>query len=356
MVAENYTAESWATYIGKINLNIIINNLRSEISVCTDAIYEAQLGLVIKEPISLTEYENLIGLVKESDYTAEYWNAYHTIVSNHSINEYTEKSILDEVCLIIKEAQTKLIKKPVDQGGNGGDGGSSIPAPTPVVPPVVPPIIPPIPQAPQIITIEVGGNQMAVPVRENIILRDNITGYISGYTNNTFRPNNSITRAETSQIISNISKESRLLKPELTDIEGKWYSQSVEKVISLGLMRGYDNKTFKPKSNLTRQEFAVTPVNMLDLSKMPSIGDKTFKDTDNFYGKESIKLLASLGILQGYSDGTFKPDAEISRIEVVVIINRLLGSRINAEEFSNKEFTDINDSWAKDEILRAIGR
>ncbi|NLK64531.1 MAG: S-layer homology domain-containing protein [Tissierellia bacterium] len=67
-------------------------------------------------------------------------------------------------------------------------------------------------------------------------------------------------------------------------------------------------------------------------------------------------ILSISKLINGYPDGTFRPDREITRAEMVVILNRLLGDRLNLDMLDNNRFTDIEDSWAKDEILKAIGK
>jgi hypothetical protein len=344
---EMFTADSWSEYITDVEAhgNIADMDEKEYDNVLRHIIF-VQKFLVEKG--NLAAYNTLLASVRQSDYTELSWAIYQSVVNDNVVGNNSSREAVNSAIVNIRNAQFNLVRKPIDIGG-GGSGGISLP-PTPPAPPV-----PPVNS--HIITINVRGNEVILPVRDTMTLRDNISGYINGYTDNTFKPDKSITRAETSQILSNIFKESGMLKPEIADINGQWYSQSVEQILSLGLMKGYEDKTFKPEKNLTRQEFAVTLVNMLDLSNMPEVGDKTFTDVDNSYGEESIKLLASLGILQGYDDRTFRPDTEITRAEVVVIINRLLGDRITPQGIPGNtiiNFMDLEDCWAREEILRAL--
>lgn len=353
---EMFTTDSWEEYITHLEGH-------GNISDMTTKEYEDVLRHImflqkfLVEKGDLAAYNTLLASVKPDNYTIDSWNTYQLVVKANVVNNNSSREEVNTAIANITNAKFKLVLKPIDTGSGGGGGGSvQPPAPPVIMPPVIlPPVV--VPPNPNLITIRLGESIVSLPVRETMALKDSISGYVNGYTDNTFKPNNSITRAETSQILSNIFKESGMLKPEATDIQGKWYSQSVEQVLSLGLMKGYEDKTFKPEKNITRQEFAVTLVNMLDLSKMPAVGDKTFTDVDSSYGKDSIKLLASLGILQGYDDGTFRPDTEITRAEVVVIINRLLGDRIPPQGNTGNidiNLIDLENCWAREDILRAL--
>lgn len=127
-------------------------------------------------------------------------------------------------------------------------------------------------------------------------------------------------------------------------------------IVIAGYINSYDNNTFKPDRNITRQEFAVTLVNLLDLSSLNVVSNKEFNDVGETYGKEAIELLASLGVIQGYPDGTFQPDKEITRAEAIVIINRLIGNRLENTGTGDTQLTDIEDNWAREEIIKAVGK
>ena len=159
----------------------------------------------------------------------------------------------------------------------------------------------------------------------------NVEGYMKGYEDNTFRPQNFITRAEIAQALSNIITNNGSFENFTTDTLGAWYTEAVEKVVSLGIMRGFEDETFRPNNNITRQDMAITICNMLNLGASTGTIDVKLNDIDGVYGEASIRKLASLGIINGYEDGTFRPNSYITRAEVKTLLNRVLEKFINDE-------------------------
>jgi len=346
LLENDYTVESWVIYEGIIAANEVTGtNTIEEINLAVSNILAARENLEAI-PGDLVDYQELLDSLVPTDYTTASWEEYQLVVN---VNSMMTDNLQSEIAIAtenITKAQAKLIKKPTsDRGSSGGsDGGNT----TPTVPVITVPVKPVEP-----VVIKVGEN--TVTIKETIDIKAEIKGYIKGYSDNTFKPNNTITRAETSQMLANILENSGMIKPEIKDVEGQWYSEAVEKITSLGVMKGYEDKTFKPDNNLTRQEFAVTLVNLLDLSSMTVKTNKEFTDVKDIYGKEAIELLASLGVIDGYPDGTFRPNSEITRAEVVVMFNRLLGENIGSG-LGTYDFTDIKGTWAEAEIIRALGK
>lgn len=352
---DDYTEESWAIYEEVwADIYISIDSTQEEVDEAIILITEAQKNLVLKT--NLTLYIEALDKVKQSNYTNSSWKVYQEVVAENVVTIEDTQTDVDLAVINILEAQKSLVEKSSGGGGSSGGGSSGGDKEEPVKPvePVEP--VKPVEDSKKIDVI-VDGKKSTVVIKENIDIKPEIKGYVSGYSDNTFRPENKVTRAETTQMLSNILGDSGMLKEDAEDVDSSaWYSNSVGKIMGLGVMGGYSDGTFRPDSNITRQEFAVTLVNLMDLSSMTIVADKSFTDVENTYGAEAIKLLASIGVISGYPDGTFGPDREITRAEMVVILNRLLGDRLSLEAFGDFEFTDIEDSWAKDEILRAAGR
>lgn len=145
--------------------------------------------------------------------------------------------------------------------------------------------------------------------------------YIVGYPDRTFRPNKNITRAEVSAIFSRLSRTQKMSSENtFKDINSKdWYYKSVMISLEEELIKGYEDGTFKPNQPMTREEFAST---------ISTFANKTTKDnhfTDvKGWSKEAINTAYVNEWMQGYKNGKFKPNENITRAEVVTTINKML--------------------------------
>ena len=180
--------------------------------------------------------------------------------------------------------------------------------------------------------------------------------YISGYEDGTFRPDNTITRAEAAAIIARCSSdfdENKMYSSNFTDVSGdEWYANYVGYATEKGYISGYDGGPFKADIDITRGELAVI------LSKYGSFdGDgicTEFSDVPNdYYATGYIKSLYDENIVSGYEDGTFKPDNSVTRAEAVTMMNKVLDNPI-AENAENP-FGDVSPNhWAYNQIMTAV--
>jgi hypothetical protein len=188
--------------------------------------------------------------------------------------------------------------------------------------------------------------------------------YIYGYENGSVRPEASITRAEIAQVFYNLAinanKEScdpNSLKFSDVDKQ-KWYSKAIAFVIENTLFSGYPDGTFKPERPITRAELAASLYTFLDAGPLGE-QDSMFSDIGGHWAETYIKILAGYDVVSGYPDGTFKPDANISRGELVSIMNRIL-TRLNYGTSylpEQNEYNDIDEtSWAYNDIMNASGK
>ena len=154
--------------------------------------------------------------------------------------------------------------------------------------------------------------------------------YIIGYEDGTVRPNGSITRAEVATIFF------RLLTDETreqywsstnnyTDVKaGDWFNNAVSTLSRMGILGGYADGTFRPDATITRAEFAKIAVSFFKYKDIAS--ENIFTDVVRGSWYESfVTAAAEIGLIEGYEDGTFRPDASITRAEACTIINRTLG-------------------------------
>jgi hypothetical protein len=136
----------------------------------------------------------------------------------------------------------------------------------------------------------------------------------------------------------------------LSDISGHWAEAYIKQAVSSGIVTGYPDGTFKPNDSVTRAEFAVM---LMNTWKPQGAGTSlTFTDTAKIgtWAQKAVAQAVQAGIIQGYEDGNFRPDAEITRSEMAVMIAKALGLPIEANAATG--FADNKDipAWAKDAV------
>ena len=143
-------------------------------------------------------------------------------------------------------------------------------------------------------------------------------GIISGYPGGNFKPSSQITRAEFAQIVKkafSVSGEGA----EFADVaKDAWYYEAVSALASKGIVGGFDGK-YNPDFNITREDAALIIFRCLGIE---ASGELSFTDSDSFsdYSKAAVATLSSLGIINGYEDGSFNPKGDITRAEAAKII------------------------------------
>ena len=171
--------------------------------------------------------------------------------------------------------------------------------------------------------ITVYNAEAAVPA----LFTDNHYAYIVGGPDGTVRPNDSMTRAGVATIFFRLLKDSvrdanLLTGCTYTDVpDGHWANTAISTMTGLDIVRGYDAATFGPGDPITRAQFAAICARF-DTGK--SNGSRTFSDIKGHWAKAYIERAAELGWISGFQDGTFRPDAYITRAQAVTMINRML--------------------------------
>lgn len=151
-------------------------------------------------------------------------------------------------------------------------------------------------------------------------------GYINGYPDGTFRPKESITRTEFAVVANNAFNYQNVQAIYFPDVAATfWGYTEIQKAYAAGYMRGDANGTFRPKANVTRQEAAVMLANIKGL---PVGGSAYFSDSSSIssWARGSVNAVVSAGYMSGYPDGSFRPKSQISRAEVVTMLNNALGT------------------------------
>lgn len=174
--------------------------------------------------------------------------------------------------------------------------------------------------------------------------------YIVGYGNGQVRPQNAITRAEVATIFfrlltDDVREENFTSTNKYTDVAaGAWYNNAVSTLGAMGIITGYPDGTFRPNTYITRAEFAAIA------ARFDTDGDKTlaaFSDIANHWAKDEISVAYNNGWVDGYPDGTFGPQRNITRAETVTLVNRVLNRKPETEDDLLPDMTTWTDNADK---------
>ena len=175
-------------------------------------------------------------------------------------------------------------------------------------------------------------------------------GYIIGYpvdyytgqpttdqTKKPVRPEGKITRAEVATIYFRmLTDESRTKfwsqSSGYSDVKtGDWFNNAVSTLSNAGIIAGYEDGSFRPNGYITRAEFATIAARFFDVTYS---GKDLFPDISGHWAKDYINQAANKGFVNGYEDGTFKPDRNITRAEAVTLVNRTLDRHPDKSHFT----------------------
>ena len=158
---------------------------------------------------------------------------------------------------------------------------------------------------------------------------DDHFAYIIGYPDGLVKPEGNITRAEVATIFFRMLTDEARDKywsktNNYVDVDPtKWFNNAVSTLSNMGIINGYPDGTFRPNASITRAEFAKIAVSFFKDHVRETMGDK-FSDISGKWYTEYINLAAELAIVNGYPDGTFRPDNSINRAEAMTIVNNTL--------------------------------
>ena len=173
-------------------------------------------------------------------------------------------------------------------------------------------------------TVYAGWEATGVPDKLN---GDDHYAYVIGYLDGNVRPNANVSRAETATIFF------RLLKSDIRDgnliadngfsdvSDGQWHNKAISTMAKLGIVKGRRADSFDPDASITRAEFAAICARF---NTKPVENNGSFSDISGHWAENEIERAAAFGWISGYPDGTFHPDARITRAEAMTMINRVL--------------------------------
>ena len=156
---------------------------------------------------------------------------------------------------------------------------------------------------------------------------DDHYAYIVGYPNGNVEPNGNITRAEVATIFFRLLTEevrtaNSTQSNSLSDVtRGQWFNHAVSTLSSMGIVKGHNDGTFAPNAPITRAEFAAIAARFDDKNTDTS---SKFTDIASHWAKNEIGIAANKGWINGYPDGTFRPNQYITRAEAMTLVNRVL--------------------------------
>ena len=156
---------------------------------------------------------------------------------------------------------------------------------------------------------------------------DDHFAYIVGYPNGNVEPNGNITRAEVATIFFRLLTEevrtaNSTQSNSLSDVtRGQWFNHAVSTLSSMGIVKGHNDGTFAPNAPITRAEFAAIAARFDDKNTDTS---SKFTDIASHWAKNEIGIAANKGWINGYPDGTFRPNQYITRAEAMMLVNRVL--------------------------------
>ena len=243
------------------------------------------------------------------------------------------------------DASSNLVNTAKVTGTNPGDPGNpvtdEVQTPETPVNPYRPPIRPPEdPDKPELNT-------------------EDHYAYIVGYEDGSVQPEGDITRAEVATIFFRLlTDESRneywsQTNPYSDVSADDWFNNAVSTLTNAGVLDGYEDGTFKPNGNITRAEFATITARFFEATYD---GENLFPDIEGHWAQDYINEAANAGIVNGYEDGTFRPQQYITRAEAVTMVNRTIERHPDADHLLDNMITwpdNPETAWYYEQIQEA---
>lgn len=192
---------------------------------------------------------------------------------------------------------------------------------------------------------------------ESVITQWQSKGLIQGYEDGTFKPGNTITRAEFVTLMNNAKGFWSEGSINFSDVKnGSWFYSAVARAVAAGYVKGYSDGSFKPGNIITRAEAAVMIANAARLSANEA-GAYRFTDVGSIpaWARGSVGAVVAAGYMTGYPDGSFDANASISRAEAVSSLNRMLGGTAYQPTQPTTPTTDTTKTTSDDVVIEDKG-
>lgn len=282
--------------------------------------------VVTKVTVSVTEAGSEAPVV--TDYTLDEFNATELA---------TGFEVLAGKTIAIQVTTAVIEDEPDTQPSNPSGGGAPIGGGIPFIPPVA----------------EIIEDEEIAQANPLFIFKP----AIKGYEDKTFKPEGLITRAEAAKMFTRVLDVETTEGVSFSDVEAlHWALEDIGSMEKAGLIKGYEDKTYKPNNNITKAEFATIISRIMNLAGIEVEEMKTtpYMDINSHWAKDAIEQIYSYGIFLEQDLRTFKPDQKITRAEAVVLINLLMSREINEEDYTIPTYVDVPMShWAYEHIEAA---
>lgn len=186
-------------------------------------------------------------------------------------------------------------------------------------------------------------------------------GLIKGYGDGTFRPDNSITRAEFMTLVNSAYGFKDQIEIAFTDVNTThWFYNQVAVAIRAGYIKGYSDHTMRPNQKISREEVAVIVSRLIGLEQTNPTGNTVFSDAHeaSVWAIESIEGIVLKGIMQGYKDQTFRPGTLITRAEAIVTLDNAsavgIGTPVDSTNTEEIHSYDVAGTYGPLEGIQTI--
>lgn len=307
-----------------------------------DNVYNVELGMDIPDSIKdaiNTELQsaNIIG--RDVTTLEDLLQDVEQLINKHSKTEiYNFKKFLNEKFVRVYSGNL-----PVPETKDGDDPVT----PPPSTPPSngdkddgTPPIVTPTPEPGDIVTPTPEPEDIETPgiiftdienhwAKEHIIKLAQL-GIVSGYTDNTIKPNDNITRAEMAVIIVKVAslKPAENINLDFVDKDEipKWAAGYIQTAVDNKIITGYEDNTFRASKNLTREEMIVLIIKAsgIEVGTGPKVPAFTDAEEIGSWALDFVAKSVELDIVAGYSDNTFKPKRNVTRAETFTVLDKIL--------------------------------
>ena len=169
-------------------------------------------------------------------------------------------------------------------------------------------------------------------------------GFVSGYQDGTFKPDKTVTRAEFATLLNNAMKNEDTVKISLSDVnKGDWFYDQIQKSVAVGFFSGYENNTFRPNNPITRQEVAKVISSTITTGSIDGDGATLLKDYSSIqeWAKPSVNIAYNKSYIMGYPEGLYRPIKALTRAEAVKIIYEILDNENIERDFNITNYDEL---------------
>jgi len=178
------------------------------------------------------------------------------------------------------------------------------------------------PDTSKIVFSDISGHWAESRIKEAVKI-----GFATGYKNGTFKPNATITRAEFATLLNNAMKNQNTATINLKDVkENDWFYNQIQKAVAVGFFSGYEDNTFRPNNPITRQEVAKVINSTIATGSIDGDGATILSDYSLIqdWAKPSVNIAFNKSYIMGYPERLYKPTKALTRAEAVKIIYEIL--------------------------------